>query len=82
MTRPEMARCGGCGSTYPVDFFHTCPARDPLGCLFCAPRAHALKKLAELERIMGSWARGHDRVLARAAAKVLRQLATVGRETP
>lgn len=78
--RPEMARCGSCGSTFPVHFFHTCPVRDPVGCLFCAPRAHALNKLVELERLMGSWARCHDLVLAKAARKVLRQLATVGRE--
>ncbi len=36
--------------------------------------AHAQRKLQRLERLMEIWANGNDVVLAKAAAKVLRQL--------
>lgn len=67
--RERMCRCGHCGSTFPESFYHSCPVE-----------AHAARKLAELERLMTVWARGRDVVLAKASAKVLRQLAEVGAE--
>ncbi len=40
--------------------------------------AHALRKMSEAERVLARWAAGHDAVLARAAAKLLRRLSEVG----
>lgn len=52
--------------------------KPPEPCMGCARSEHDRRKLEELENLMARWARGNDLVLAKAAAKVLRQLTEVG----